>query len=101
MNTIEIKKIEDQKLPYLYLIDGVLYQQTGYETERAAMDAANEQVKVIVQTERYHFWISQFKPRTKKWQRETLARLRKGVSTFETLEDNNTKIKALKHILNN
>ncbi len=47
----------------------------------------------------YDFWVSMFKPRTKKYQRETLARLKKGVSTFETPEENAAKIKALKYLL--
>lgn len=45
------------------------------------------------------FWISTFKPRTAKWKRDTLRRLKKSVSTFETKEENKIKIKALETLL--
>ncbi len=47
----------------------------------------------------FEFWVNCFKPRTKKYQRETLSRLKKEVSPFETLEENQDKIKALKFLL--
>ena len=47
-----------------------------------------------------NFWVKQFTPRTKKWQLETLKRLKEKVSPFETEEENQIKIKALKQILN-
>ena len=49
----------------------------------------------------FEFWLSMFKPRTKKYQRETLRRLKNGVSQFETFEENQDKIKALNFLLNN
>lgn len=49
----------------------------------------------------FEFWIGMFKPRTVKWQRDTLRRLKKGVTHFETLEQNQDKIKALNFLLNN
>lgn len=48
----------------------------------------------------FEFWFNTFKPRTVKWQRDTLKRLNKSVSVFETLEENQNKIKALKFLLN-
>jgi len=48
----------------------------------------------------FEFWLGMFKPRTKKWQRDTLRRLKKGVSSFETPEENADKIKALNFLLN-
>ncbi len=47
----------------------------------------------------FEFWVNSFKPRTKKWQIDSLKRLKKGVSTFETFEDNQDKIKALEFLL--
>ena len=48
----------------------------------------------------FSFWVKMFNPRTKKYQKETLRRLKNSVSPFETFEENQIKIKALKHILN-
>lgn len=48
----------------------------------------------------FSFWVNCFKPRTKKYLKSTLARLKKSVSMFETLQQNNDKIKAIKFILN-
>ena len=47
----------------------------------------------------FEFWLKMFKPRTEKWQKDTLKRLKKSVSCFETLEENQDKIKALEFIL--
>ena len=49
----------------------------------------------------FEFWVSMFKPRTKKYQRNTLKRLKNKVSQFETAEENADKIKALNFLLNN
>jgi hypothetical protein len=48
----------------------------------------------------FEFWVGMFKPRSKKWQKETLRKLKKKVSVFETAEDHSDKIKALKFLLN-
>ena len=48
----------------------------------------------------FEFWLGMFKLRTKKWQRDTLRRLKKGVSQFETPQENSDKIKALQFLLN-
>jgi len=48
----------------------------------------------------FEFWVEMFRPRSKQWQRKTLSRLNKNVSCFETLEENQDKIKALKFLLN-
>jgi len=47
----------------------------------------------------FEFWLGIFKPRTKKWQREALKRLKAKVGELETLEENQDKIKALKFLL--
>lgn len=47
----------------------------------------------------FEFWLNMFKPRTKTWQRKTLKLLRQRVSIFETLEENQDKIKALEFLL--
>lgn len=47
----------------------------------------------------FEFWIGMFKLRNKKWQKETLRRLKNKVSPFETLEENQDKIKALNFLL--
>lgn len=47
----------------------------------------------------FEFWLGMFKPRTKKWQRETLKRLKTKVSIFETDKENADKIKALQFLL--
>lgn len=47
----------------------------------------------------FEFWLGMFKPRSKKWQRETLRRLKSKISPFETLEENQDKIKALNFLL--
>lgn len=49
----------------------------------------------------FEFWVNIFKPRTKSWQRLTLKRLKNNISIFETLEENQDKIKALEFLLNN
>lgn len=46
------------------------------------------------------FWVRMFEPRGEEWQRDTLARLQKGVGTLETAQDNANKITALKSLLN-
>lgn len=50
--------------------------------------------------EDFEFWKRQFEPRTNKWQRETLRRLRSGISPFETADQNANKINALEALLN-
>ena len=49
----------------------------------------------------FEFWLGMFKPRTDKWKRDTLRRLKNKVSPFETPEENSDKIKALQFLLNN
>jgi len=49
----------------------------------------------------FEFWLGMFRPRTDKWKRDTLRRLKKSVSPFETFEENQDKIKALQFLLNN
>jgi hypothetical protein len=41
------------------------------------------------------FWVKMFRPRTTRWQRATLRRLRADKSAFETSEEREDKIKAL------
>jgi len=49
----------------------------------------------------FEFWIGCFKPRTKKWQRENLRRLKGMNEPFTgTVEDHQDKIKALQFLLN-
>lgn len=48
----------------------------------------------------FEFWLAMFKPRTKKWQRMTLASLRKGKRVFQTENERADKIKALEFLLN-
>lgn len=48
----------------------------------------------------FEFWVGMFKPRTKRWQKSTLKRLKHGVSVFETNQENEDKIKALEFLLN-
>lgn len=47
----------------------------------------------------FEFWLGMFRPRTKKWQRDNLRRLKKSVSPFETSAENADKIKALEFLL--
>jgi hypothetical protein len=49
----------------------------------------------------FEFWVNMFKPRTERWQRQTLKTLKNKVSPFETLEENQDKIKALNFLLGN
>jgi len=55
-------------------------------------------IKVHSITE-FEFWVNMFKPRTKKYQRETLRRLKKQQSIFETTKQREDKIKALNFLL--
>ena len=48
----------------------------------------------------FEFWIGIFRPRTDKWKRDNLKRLRGEVSPLETAEENSDKIKALEFLLN-
>jgi len=48
----------------------------------------------------FEFWVNMFKPRSKSWQKQTLKRLKDKISIFETLEENQDKIKALEFLLN-
>lgn len=48
----------------------------------------------------FEFWLGMFRPRTKKWQRDNLKRLRAKVSVFESADENADKIKALEFLLN-
>lgn len=45
------------------------------------------------------FWIKQFAPRKRQWQRDTLKRLRANNQTFGSLAETADKIEALKYIL--
>ncbi len=47
----------------------------------------------------FEFWLGMLKLRNKTWQRETLKRLKKKKSVFETWEENADKIKALTFLL--
>ncbi len=47
----------------------------------------------------FEFWLGMFRPRTDKWKRDTLKRLKKSVSQFETEAENQDKIKALNFLL--
>jgi hypothetical protein len=47
----------------------------------------------------FEFWFNMFKLRSKKWLKETLKRLKTSRSIFETEEDRQDKIKAIKFIL--
>lgn len=49
--------------------------------------------------EAVNFWHNAFKYRSEKWQKETLKRLKKSVSVFETLQENQNKQTALKILL--
>lgn len=51
-------------------------------------------------SETTEFWIGMFIYRTKKYQQETLKRLKAGVSQFESAEENQAKINALIFLLN-
>lgn len=57
-----------------------------------------EQPQPQTDRERIDYWKNLFKPRTIKWQNETLRRLKSKVSIFETAEDNAHKIYALKEL---
>jgi hypothetical protein len=46
------------------------------------------------------FWIKMFTPRTDKWKRDTLKRLRADKQVFGTLQETQDKIQALKSLLN-
>jgi len=48
----------------------------------------------------FEFWVGMFRPRAKKYQKETLRRLKASVSVFETPEENKDKVKALEFLLN-
>ncbi len=48
MNTITIVNPEDSKRTFLYLIDGVLYPQKGYDSRPLAMKAAKAKVLRMV-----------------------------------------------------
>ena len=49
--------------------------------------------------ENFEFWKKSFAPRSDRWKRDTLKRLRSKVSVFETPEDNANKINALESLL--
>ena len=46
------------------------------------------------------FWVKTFLPRSDRWKRDTLKRLRSDAHTFGTLQETSDKIKALKSLLN-
>ena len=48
----------------------------------------------------FEFWLAMFKPRTRQWQRMTLASLRKGKQVFQEESERQDKIKALEFLLN-
>lgn len=49
----------------------------------------------------FEFWLGMFRPRTKKWQKETLKRLKAGKDNpFANPEEAGDKIKALEFLLN-
>jgi hypothetical protein len=50
-------------------------------------------------TDNQLFWVKMFAPRSKKYMREHLKALKKGVSHFETPEENQDKQTALKSLL--
>jgi len=49
----------------------------------------------------FEFWIGMFRPRTDKWKRDTLRRLKSGKpNPFTNNEETGDKIKALNFLLN-
>lgn len=48
----------------------------------------------------FEFWVKCFTPRTDKWKRQTLKRLKIKQSPFETVQERHDKIEALKFLLN-
>ncbi len=48
----------------------------------------------------FEFWLAMFRPRTKQWQRKTLASLKKGLRPMQEESERQDKIKALEFILN-
>ena len=60
---------------------------------------ATETTEEAARAERVQFWVSMFKPRTKKWQRDTLRELKAGKNILETPEENANKRAALKILL--
>jgi hypothetical protein len=48
----------------------------------------------------FEFWLAMFRPRTRQWQKKTLASLRKGIRVFQTESERQDKIKALEFLLN-
>lgn len=53
-NNIDIQKVEvnPDTIEYIYLIDGVYYQQKGCKTEVEANEAANTKIKEILSYKR-------------------------------------------------
>lgn len=49
----------------------------------------------------FEFWLGCFKPRTQKWQRETLHRLKTKANLFDNEKETPDKIRALQFLLNN
>jgi hypothetical protein len=47
----------------------------------------------------FEFWKNAFKPRSEKWRRETLKRLNKSQSIFESADERINKINALVSLL--
>ena len=48
----------------------------------------------------FEFWVNMFRVRSISWQKDNLKRLKKNISCFESIEENEDKIKALEFLLN-
>lgn len=90
---------------YLHQLEGGIQCVADLPTREAAESLA-ELLRESVKTHttyakvRFEFWTKMFKPRTKEWMRDNLSRLKRGVSVFETEEENQIKIKVLQNLLN-
>lgn len=88
-----------------YLDAGLTARQclnTLYAMCKAAEMVTNPRKPVIEvdNMANFEFWLSSFRPRSDKWKRDTLKRLKADIHTFGTLDETNDKIKALKFLLN-
>jgi hypothetical protein len=59
-----------------------------------------KKIILVNNIENVNFWYNTFKPRKKTYLKETLKRLKKSVSMFETWQDNQDKQTAIKILLN-
>ena len=91
----EKEAIEILKTKFGYTDDQIKKLQECSEGDNSSEKGSDDQEADVA------FWVKMFTPRTRQWQKETLASLKKGENRLDTPIARERKIEALKSLLEN